>query len=57
MPDDVWLVLPDQLSTRLFFDSGIVERLGERLGERLTLVLLLPEEDERAWRARAPNAR
>ena len=57
MPDDVWLVLPDQLSTRLFFDSGIVERLGGRLGDRLTLVLLLPEEDAQVWQARAPKAR
>jgi len=53
MPDGVWLVLPDQLSTRLFFDSGIVGRLAERLGRRLSLVLLLDEEELGAWRARA----
>jgi hypothetical protein len=57
MPDAVWLVLPDQLSTRLFFDSGVVARLGERLGDRLTLVLLLPEGEAEAWRAREPQAR
>ena len=57
MPDDVWLVLPDQLSTRLFFDSGIVERLAERLGRRLALVLLLDEEEAGAWRARASGVR
>ena len=31
----VWLVLPDQLSIRLFFDTGIVEGLRERLEDRL----------------------
>lgn len=56
-PDDVWLVLPDQLSTRLFFDSGIVERLGERLGTRLVLVLLLDEDEVVTWRGCAPWAR
>ena len=57
MPDRVWLVLPDQLSTRLFFDSGIVERLAAALGDRLSLVLLLPEEEARGWRGRAPGVR
>ena len=57
MPDGVWLVLPDQLSTRLFFDSGIVEGLAERLRDRLTLLPLLPEDEARAWRERAPNVR
>jgi hypothetical protein len=56
-PDGVWLVLPDQLSTRLFFDAGIVERLHERLGERLALVLLLPQDEAQAWRVRAPAVR
>jgi hypothetical protein len=36
----VWLVLPDQLSTRLFFDTGIVEGLREHLGERLVAVFV-----------------
>jgi len=36
----VWLVLPDQLSIRLFFDTGIVAGLYERLGERLVAVFL-----------------
>ncbi|HSF61352.1 MAG TPA: hypothetical protein VLA69_06630, partial [Gaiellaceae bacterium] len=31
----VWLVLPDQLSIRLFFDSGIVRGLRARLGDFL----------------------
>jgi hypothetical protein len=45
MPDGVWLVLPDQLSTRLFFDSGVVERLAAELGDRLALVFLLSDEE------------
>jgi hypothetical protein len=56
-PDDVWLVLPDQLSTRLFFDTGIVGRLGDRLGQRLVLVFLLGEDEAREWASRVPGAR
>jgi hypothetical protein len=56
-PDGVWLVLPDQLSTRLFFDSGIVERLHARLGPRLALVFLLGDEEARSWKARAGGIR
>ncbi len=33
--DRIWLVLPDQLSIRLFFDSGIVAGLRTRFGDRL----------------------
>ena len=33
-----WVVLPDQLSTRLFVDTGIVSGLRERLHHRLVLV-------------------
>jgi UDP-N-acetylglucosamine:LPS N-acetylglucosamine transferase len=56
MPDGTWLVLPDQLSTRLFFDSGVVWRLHERLGAGLALVLLLGEEEACVWRGRAEGA-
>jgi UDP-N-acetylglucosamine:LPS N-acetylglucosamine transferase len=35
-----WLVLPDQLSTRIFVDTGIVERLDERLQGRLAAGLV-----------------
>ncbi|HSI98674.1 MAG TPA: CDP-glycerol glycerophosphotransferase family protein [Gaiellaceae bacterium] len=45
----VWLVLPDQLSTRLFFDTGIVAGLHAQLGERVAAVLL---GDTQEWRAR-----
>ena len=45
----VWLVLPDPLSTRIFFDCGIVDRLRERLGERLQIVFLMPRDDVAGW--------
>jgi len=35
----VWLVLPDPFSSRLFFDTGIVEHLRRRIGDRLALVV------------------
>ena len=50
----VWLVLPDPFSSRLFFDTGIVDGLRERVGERLELFL---DEGEQAWAERAPNVR
>jgi hypothetical protein len=48
------VVLPDPFSSRLFFDTGIVEHLRTRLGDRLALVL---DEGEREWAERAPNVR
>jgi CDP-glycerol:poly(glycerophosphate) glycerophosphotransferase len=50
----VWVVLPDPFSSRLFFDTGIVEHLHRRLGDRLALVL---DQGEREWAARAPGVR
>jgi hypothetical protein len=50
----VWVVLPDPFSSRLFFDTGIVEHLRSRLGDRLALVL---DEGEREWAERAPGVR
>lgn len=50
----MWLVLPDQLSIRLFFETGIVAGLRERLGERLVAVFLV---DEAEWRERVPGLR
>ena len=35
----IWLVLPDPFSSRLFFDTGIVDALRARVGDRLELVL------------------
>jgi hypothetical protein len=49
----VWLVLPDPFSSRLFFDTGIVEKLGERVGDRLELFLLDTGEQSAAWGERA----
>ena len=40
MAQRVWLVLPDQLSIRLFVDTGIVQGLHERLGEDLVAVVV-----------------
>ena len=45
----VWLVLPDPLSTRIFFDCGIVDRLRAHLGERLHVVFLMPRVDVAGW--------
>jgi hypothetical protein len=53
----VWLVLPDPFSSRLFFDTGIVADLRNRLGERLELFLLETGEQADAWRQRAGDAR
>jgi hypothetical protein len=50
----LWVVLPDPFSSRLFFDTGVVEHLQARLGDRLALVL---DEGERAWARRAEGVR
>src|SRR3954467_2585513 len=54
MTQPVWLVLPDPFSSRLFFDTGIVERLQARVGDGLSLVL---DEGEHAWAERSPGLR
>ena len=41
----VWVVLPDPFSARLFFDTGIVERLRSRLRDRLELFVDVDEEE------------
>jgi hypothetical protein len=53
----VWLVLPDPFSSRLFFDTGIVDGLRGRVGDRLELFLLDTGEQAGAWRERAGGAR
>jgi hypothetical protein len=50
----VWLVLPDLFSSRLFFDTGIVDRLQQRVGDRLELVV---EEGQQAWAERVSGVR
>ncbi|MFY9580301.1 MAG: hypothetical protein WAQ33_13380 [Gaiellaceae bacterium] len=53
----VWVVLPDPFSSRLFFDTGIVDDLRGRLGDRLELFLLDTSEQSAAWSDRAAGAR
>lgn len=48
----VWVALPDLLSIRVFFDTGIVDGLRERLGGSLSCVFLVPEADVAAWTGR-----
>jgi hypothetical protein len=50
----VWLVVPDPFSSRLFFDTGVVEHLHARIGDALSLVL---DEGERMWAERTPGLR
>ena len=57
MRDDVWLVLPDQLSARLFFDCGIVAGLRERLGSRLVVVFPFAEIPVGEWADRLEGVR
>jgi UDP-N-acetylglucosamine:LPS N-acetylglucosamine transferase len=47
-----WLVLPDQLSIRVFFDTGIVRGLAERLEGEPTLVFLVPRTEAAGWTGR-----
>ena len=51
---DVWLVLADPLSTRLFVDAGVVESLCAQLNGRLVVVVL---GDEAEWRDRLGEVR
>ncbi len=53
----VWVVLPDPFSSRLFFDTGIVDLLRERLGDRLELFLFDVGEQAEAWEERARGTR
>jgi hypothetical protein len=45
----LWLVLADPLSTRVFIDCGIAERLQRRYGERLRPVFLFGGEEAEGW--------
>ncbi len=49
MSKRVWIVLPDQLSIRVFFDTGIVDGLRERLDGAIAGVFLVPAGDAAAW--------
>lgn len=48
-PDDVWLVLPDMLSTRVFVDTGIIARLRTVLDDRLVPIPLIDREAAAGW--------
>jgi UDP-N-acetylglucosamine:LPS N-acetylglucosamine transferase len=45
----VWVVLPDQLSIRLFFDTGIVDGLRERMDGAIAAVFLVPRAEASEW--------
>ena len=51
-PRRVWIVLPDLLSIRVFFETGIVDGLRERLNGDVTGVFLVPPKDAAAWTSR-----
>jgi hypothetical protein len=51
-----WLVLPDQLSIRIFFDTGIVDGLRDRLGPGLSAVFLVSREEAAEWSERLGDA-
>ena len=53
----VWLVLADPLSTRIFIDCGIAERLEEHYGARLQPVFLFDREEAAAWASRLQRPR
>jgi UDP-N-acetylglucosamine:LPS N-acetylglucosamine transferase len=55
MTKRAWLVLPDLLSIRVFFDTGIASGLHERLNGRLTAVFLVPREAAAEWLDRVPG--
>ena len=45
----IWIVLPDLLSIRVFFDTGIVDGLRGRLGGAVAGVFLVPPDAAAAW--------
>ncbi len=55
MTKRTWVVLPDQLSIRVFFDTGIVGGLRERLDGHLAAVFLVPREAAAEWVDRVPG--
>jgi CDP-glycerol:poly(glycerophosphate) glycerophosphotransferase len=47
-----WIVLPDLLSIRVFFDTGIVDGLRQRLESAIAGVFLVSPESAHDWAAR-----
>jgi hypothetical protein len=52
--DRTWVVLAEELATRVFVQCGILAGLHERLGDRLVAVDLLGEESAARWRDGVP---
>lgn len=50
-----WVVLPDLLSIRVFFDTGIARGLHEHLGGRLAAIFLVPRDAAVEWLDRVPG--
>jgi UDP-N-acetylglucosamine:LPS N-acetylglucosamine transferase len=50
-----WVVLPDQLSIRVFVDTGIVSGLRERFDGELAAVFLLSRDAAAEWVGRLPD--
>ena len=50
----VWVVVADPLTARTFFDCGIMERLVDRLGDRLRVAFTFRRADAEEWAARLP---
>ena len=48
----VWVALPDQLSIRVFLDTGIVDGLRDRLDDRIAAVFLVRPEEAAGWEPR-----
>ena len=55
MTKRTWVVLPDQLSIRVFFDTGILSGLRERLDGHLVAVFLVSREAATEWVDRVPG--
>ena len=51
----LWVVLPDQLSIRVFVDTGIVSGLQQRVGRTLAAVFLVPRREAAEWVGRLPD--
>jgi len=47
-----WVVLPDLLSIRVFFDAGIMAALRDRLNDELAAVFLVSASDAAEWAGR-----
>jgi hypothetical protein len=55
MTKRAWVVLPDLLSIRVFFDTGVMRGLQERLNGCLAAVFLVPPDAAAEWVGRTPG--